>query len=114
MSIVDGLYARCAPATVRLQLVALRQLGEYAVANGWMTSVAVVASDSPGGIRKRPIIVWTPAEIELILMVARARDLRHWMFLTTVADSGRRVREVLNLRWDDINLTADVPHWTIR
>jgi integrase/recombinase XerD len=113
LSLIDRMYANLAPGTVRTNLVALRHFGEYAVAKGWATSVAIEASDGPSAVQQRPITVYSAAEIELLLSVARARDLRYWMFLATIADTGRRVGEVLGLKWDDLRLESETPHFDL-
>jgi integrase len=113
VSLIDRMYATLAPGTVRTNLVALRQFGEYAVAKGWATTVAVETTDGPRSVRQKPVTVYKPQDVELLLTIARSRDLRYWMFLTTIADTGRRVGEVLGLKWDDLRLDSETPHFDL-
>jgi integrase len=104
VSLLDRLYVDYAPATVQLQVKTLRQFSEYAVAMGWVDSCALTAADAPPAVRQTPVRIYEQRDIDLMLAGARARDLRHWAFLATVVDTGRRVGEVLGLRWDCLHL----------
>lgn len=113
VSLLDKLYARHQGNTVRADLVVLRQFGEYAVAKGWAGTVAIEKADRPRSVPQRPIVVYTAHEVELLLAIARSRDLRYGMFLTTIAETGRRVSEILSLRWDWLNLDCERPYFDL-
>jgi integrase len=113
VSLVDAMYLDLAPGTIQTDLVALRHFGEYAVAKGWITNIAIEKNDGPGSRRQKPITVYTDREVELLLTIARARDLRYWMFLTTIADTGRRVSEVLGLEWGHLHLDSSPAHFDL-
>jgi integrase/recombinase XerD len=52
--------------------------------------------------------------MERLLLFARARGHhRFWMMLVTLIDTGRRVNEVLGLRWEDLKLDAEPPHFDL-
>jgi integrase len=113
VSLLDRLYLTHAPATVKLEVKLLRQFSEWAQAVGLATDCALVSSDAPKGTRQKPIVMYEKANAELLLASARVRDLRYWAFLTTVADTGRRVGEVLGLRWDCLHLDAEPPYFDL-
>lgn len=106
----DGLSARMTSGSVRATMDALKAFGTYAVAKGWITGTALIPGDWPPNNPQKPIVIYTPEEMDLLLGNARGRGLRWWMFLSTVAHTGRRVGEVLGLQWEWLNLTADPPH----
>ena len=115
VSLLDRLYLTHAPATIKLEVKLLQQFSEWAQATGLATDCALASSDAPKGSRQKPIVMYEKADSELLLAAARVRDLRFWAFLTTVADTGRRVGEVLGLRWDCLHLDSepayfDLPH----
>jgi len=111
MRLLDQLYARKAPGTVKADLVALRQFGEYAIAAGWVTNVAIEMDDAPRRLPLRPIVIYERDEVERLLSCAHdCANMRYWAFLATIVDSGRRVGEVLGLSWDDIKLEFTPPH----
>jgi integrase len=112
--LLDKLYEQKAPGTVKSDLVSLRQFGEYAMARGWATRIAIEAHDAPTGVRLRPIVIYTRADIERLLSRAEARgNTRYWVLLATVIESGRRIGEMLSLRWDDVKLNVQPPHFDL-
>jgi integrase len=113
--LLNRLYASKAPGTVKGDLVALRQYGEYAIARGWTTRVAIEANDAPRSLPLRPIVVYERADIERLLLCAHdCRSLRYWALLATIVETGRRVGEILGLRWDNIKLDATPAHIDLR
>jgi integrase len=112
--LLNRLYASKAPGTVKGDLVALRQFGEYAIACGWTTRVAIEADDAPRSLPLRPIVVYERAEIERLLLCAHdCGSLRYWALLATIVETGRRVGELLGLRWDDIKLDASPAYFDL-
>jgi integrase len=113
-ALLDCLYANHAANTVVVDLTVLREFGVYAVAKRWIASCALTASDSPRGRFQKPIETYTVAEVDRLLLFAEVRgSLRHYMLLATVAETGRRISEILGLRWDDLRLTETPPHLTL-
>jgi hypothetical protein len=49
----------------------------------------------------------------VLLSEGRGKSLRFWMFLETLAHTGRRMGEVLGLEWPWLNLTAEVRHFQL-
>jgi integrase len=111
--LLDQLYARQAPGTVRNVVVALRQYGQWAVSKGWIAHVAIEPNDAPTNVPAKAIAIYSSEELETLLLFARVRDRRYWAFLATLIETGRRVGEVLSLRWDQLRLDADVPHFDL-
>lgn len=111
--LLDKLALRMTSGAMRHCVDVLRDFVPYAIAQGWMSVDALRAEDTPPRNPQKPITVYTVDEVELLLTAARGRSLRWWAFLTTVADSGRRVGEVLRLRWEWLNLDADIPHFNL-
>jgi integrase len=112
--VLSALDKRCidhSNGTVRGDVYAVLDFGEYAKAKGWTSHVALDKSDAPGPNPQAVIEVYTPEEVDQLLAAARGRGLRWWMFLVTIADTGRRVGEVLGLRWENLHDDYfDLPH----
>lgn len=81
---------------------ALKHLHAYAVDAGAITGDWAVKRPSRGP--KKPMNVYTQDQVALAVETARAKGLRWWAFMATIAHSGRRSKEVLDLRWDTISL----------
>jgi integrase len=111
--LLDVLATQLSPGAMRNNLDALQDFGAYAVAKGWAGQVALLPTDRPKPGPQKPITVYTQAELHLLLSTARGRGLRFWMFLETLAHTGRRVGEVLGLEWAQLQLGADVPHFNL-
>lgn len=112
-NLLDATAARVGSGSLRGTVDSLTSFGAYAVAMGWADSVAVTPQDRPRYVPVRNITVYPDGDVDLMLKVAAVRDLRWWAFLTTLADSWRRVGEVLALEWDWLNLTAETPHFVL-
>lgn len=112
--LVDRLHARLHPGTVTATLVCLRSLADYGKAMGWVQGHAFLPGDAPSRIPQKPITVYTEQELDILLLIARARSSLHfWAFLETLVETGRRVSEVNGLRWEDMRLTATPPHFDL-
>jgi integrase/recombinase XerC len=110
-ALLDRLYARQAPVTVKGSVMTVRRFGEFAVARGLIDSHAVERKDGPKSVPGKPVVIYREDEVAKLLLYAKARgNLRLWMLLTTLAETGRRVGEMLNLTFDDLKLDADPPH----
>lgn len=109
-SLLDGLAARMTSGSASAAFYALGSFGDYAKAQGWCQSVALMPSDRPPSNPQKPITVYSPEELQAILSASLGRGVRWWAFLHTMASTGRRVGEVLALEWVWLNLSAEVPH----
>jgi hypothetical protein len=77
------------------------------VASGWVTSCEVRASDAPKLGAQKAISVYTEAELDLLRLMARARgNLRFWVLVETLIETGRRISERLSIRWLDVKLDS--------
>jgi integrase len=113
VSLLDHLYLTHAPTTVKLEVKLLRQFGEWAEAMGYASPCALTAEDAPRASRQTPITVYAQEDVDLLLQAARCRDIRYWAFLATVIDTGRRVGEVLGLRWEWLHLDTQPAYFDL-
>jgi integrase len=112
--LLDRLYGRLQPQTVRGYVPALCDFGEYAVAQGWVETCELLRSDAPKVGPQKPVSVYTDAELEMLRLIARARtNFRFWVLVETMIETGRRISEVLALRWSDVKLDAGTPHFDL-
>jgi integrase len=112
--LLDKLYARLQPQTVRGYLPALRDFGDYAIAAGWSETCEIRASDVPKLGPQKAVSVYSDAELDLLRLMARARgNFRFWVLVETLVDTGRRISETLAIRWVDVKLDADTPHFDL-
>lgn len=110
-TVLDGLAARMTSGSAVTAYYALSDFGEYAKAMGWVSGIALLPSDCPPSNPQKPIVIYTDDEVELILGNARGKGLRWWMFLSTVAHTGRRVGEILSVEWNWLNTSAETPNF---
>lgn len=111
--LVDRLAVRMSPGGMRAPIYALLDFADYAKAQGWLTSCAITRSDVPAPNPQRPIVVYSPSEVEAFVASARGKGLRWWALLTFLADTGRRVGEALNLRWDAYRPDEKPPYFEL-
>jgi integrase len=107
--LLDKLLAERSSGTVRGTVYDLIDFGEWLVARG-MSSIALTRADLPPENPQGAIQVYTAEEVELMLSAARGNSLRWWAFLTFLADTGRRVGEVLGLQWAWFRLDGERPY----
>jgi integrase len=114
-ALLDRMYENQAPGTIRGTLATLRCLGEFALEREWISSVALQPRDAPRRVPARSIVLYRRNELDALLRCAqrRTQDFRYWMFLATMIDTGRRVHEILDLRFEDVRLDAEPPHFRI-
>lgn len=94
---------------MRSVVEALRQFGEFAQIQGWLSlSCTVTRADVPAKNPPRPIVVYGADEVERMVLAALGRGVRWWAFMATMADTGRRVGEVLSFEWSWFRL-AELP-----
>jgi len=112
--LLDKLYARLQPQTVRGYLLTLRDFGDYAIASGWTEACEIRATDVPRLGPQKAFSVYSDAELDLLRLFARARgNFRFWVLVETLIDTGRRISETLAIRWVDVKLDADPPHFDL-
>lgn len=114
--LLDKLYARQAPKTVAGNVMTLRLLGDYAVARGIIPAHSITKADTPlgGAATRRPVVVYSEMEIAQLLLHARyGGNLRLWMLLVSLTETGRRVGEMLKLRFVDMKLDAKPAHFDL-
>lgn len=110
-ALFDKLSLTNSSGSLRLVYESLKSFSDYARAQGWMIEPLAVAPPSKN--LQPPIVVYRAAEVERLVEAARGRSLRWFIFLATVAHTGRRVGEVLALEWDWLHLDSDVPHFEL-
>ncbi len=110
-ALLDRLALTNSPGSLRLIYEALKPLHQYALAQGWVTGE--FALDPPAKNPQRPIVVYRADEVEALVTAARGKSLRWWAFMATMAHTGRRVGEVLSLRWEWLSLDSEVPHFNL-
>lgn len=111
--LLDLLALDLSSGSLRQVVDVLREFGEYAVAKGWITGCAITRDDMPPMNPQKPIVVYTQSDIDTLIGCARGKSLRWFMFLATLAETGRRVGEVLGLEWEWLHVDADVPHFAL-
>lgn len=102
--LLSRLSLRMSAGAMRGVVGTLLQFGEYAIVRGWSTGSTLCEADIPPRNPVRPVTVFSPVETDLLIAAARGRGLRWWAFVTTMADTGRRVGEVLNFEWRHFRL----------
>jgi integrase len=112
-SLLDALACSVTTGTLRNYSFDLMDFGAYAIANRWIESVALTPADLPGRGRRRPITVYSQAELDLLVTSARGKGLRWWAFLAFLADTGRRSGETLSLRWEWARLDEEPPYFEL-
>jgi len=111
--LLDKLAARMTTGSMRGPVYALIDFAEFARVQGWISAVAIGRADVPAPNPQRPITVYSAAEVEAFVAAARGKGLRWWAFLTFLADTGRRVGEVLSLRWDWYRPSESPPYFEL-
>jgi integrase len=112
-ALVDFIHARMGVASTAQVVQVLKQLGEFCVALGLIDAHAVRAEDRPSHIPLPAIVTYTAEEVEAFVSAARGVSLRWWAFLATLADTGRRVGEVLSLQWSCLHLDGEAPYFDL-
>lgn len=107
----DKLSLTNSSGSLRLVYESLKTFSEYARAQGW--SDGTLAIDPPSKNPQPPIVVYRPEEVERLVEAARGRSLRWFMFMATLAHTGRRVGEVLGLEWAHLHMESEKPHFEL-
>jgi integrase len=110
-AMLDRLSLTNSPGSLRLVYEACRPLHQYGLAQGWCEGE--FAMEAPAKNPQPPIVVYRAEEVETLVRTAQGRSLRWFAFVATMAHTGRRVGEVLGLRWEWLHLDSDVPHFNL-
>lgn len=89
-----------APITVRKELQTVKNVLSYALDLGWITHNPAISIKISIGIPKEPIIS-TPAEVDLLISVARPKWFGDIILLAY--QTGMRRGEIYGLKWDNID-----------
>jgi integrase len=89
---------------------ALLDFGRYAVEQGWSVPT-VTRRDVPKPNPQKPVKVFDPEELELLVAVCDYADDQRWrLFVTLAIDSGMRAGELLGLEWAHVSTSAQPPY----
>lgn len=115
VQVLDAVNARMTSGGARYVVFTLLDYAEYVgrtLADGDWT-YALTKQDVPPANPMKPVRTFTPDEVEVLVSAARGISLRWFAFVATLADSGRRPGEVLNLEWSWSRLDATPPHFVL-
>ena len=76
VNLLDRLYARLSPGSVRNIATTLREYGEWAMAKGLITECVLVKADTPSGNPRKMVNVYSREEMETLISAARGVDRR--------------------------------------
>lgn len=107
----DRLSLTNSSGSLRLVWESLKLLNEYGRALREIDEPLAV--EAPAKNPQPPITVYRASEVERLVEAARGKSLRWFVFLATLAHTGRRVGELLALRWEWLHLDSDVPHFEL-
>ncbi len=109
--LLDNLAENVTAGTVRNIGFALRDFGEYARVLGWSRGAALqVREDLPKAPPPPPLVVYSQSQLSDFTQAAKGRDLRFWAFICVLVDTGRRVGEVLGVKFSDLRLDMQPPY----
>lgn len=108
--LIDRLLTRQTSGAVRQTVYALADYSQWLVVEGVLERALVHNGDAPPMNPPPPITVYTDKEMETFVSAARGVNLRWWALIATLADTGRRVGELLEWQWAWFNMTAKPPH----
>lgn len=108
--LIDRLLVRQTSGSVRQLVYALADYSQYLTATGVLDRVLVHNSDAPPSNPPPPITIYTEREMETFVSAARGVNLRWWALVATLADTGRRIGEMLSWQWAWFDLNAKPPY----
>lgn len=109
--LLDTLDERMSTGALRLVYEACKAYHAYALAQGW--EVGVFAMERPAKNPRKAIRVYSADEVDRLIGAARGISLHWFAFLAVFAHTGRRVNEVLGLKWEHLRLDAEQPHFDL-
>lgn len=108
---LDVLTAAQTASACRPIVYAVLSYGDWLQAKSYITGpIALSKADIPAPGPSALVQTYTDEEVSVLVQCSRGRGLRWWAFITYLADTGRRLTETLDLRWEHLRLDADPPH----
>lgn len=108
--LLDRLSLRMTPGSMQAVVYALLDFAYFARQKGWLNEHALTSEDIPPNNPDPPITVYSELEMERLVSAAAGRGLRWYAFMAYLCDTGRRVGETLNLRWEWFRLEQTPPY----
>ena len=108
--LLDRLSLRMTPGSMQAVVYALFDFAYFARQKGWLVEHTLTREDIPPNNPDPPISVYSELEMEKFVAAAAGRGLRWYAFMAYLCDTGRRVGETLNLRWDWFRLEQTPPY----
>jgi len=112
--LLDILYAHHSAATVRADVAALCDYGDYLVARGDISQHCLTSADIPKTTKRTEVGTYSQAEIERLLIFAEARNQQLWLLLLFVYETGSRITEALNVKFDDFHFDHEPAYVALR
>lgn len=111
----DSLATTHKAGSIRNIYFMLVDFSKFALAQKYISTPLALDADCdlPPKKEQASISVFTPQEVSEILIGAKTKGFRFYLFVATLLMTGRRIGEVLNIRFVDVKLTDDVPHVVI-
>jgi integrase len=111
--LIEKLLTEMSSGGARSVVYTLIDYAEWLRRKGLCESCALTAKDAPPQNPQGAIRTFSPAEVELLISAARGVSLRWFGFIATLAETGRRPGEVLNLEWSWARLNEEPPHFIL-
>lgn len=107
--LLDRLLVVKSPVYVRCMAFTLLAFAEYAKLT-FGTGCTLKLRDVPNPQYVPRVDVYEDGDVERLLTGALVLGLRHHLFLLTLVETGRRLNEVLGIRYEDLRLDLAVPY----
>jgi integrase len=111
--LLDRILAEMSQGSARNILANLRAYQDWCLERGYLTATALSGTDIPVYRATRHIDVYSPEDIDRLLMGAMYVSERFQLAMTTLADTGMRVGELLALRWEHVAPQLEPPRYHI-
>lgn len=108
--LIDRLMARMTSGAVRQAVYAVSDYSTWLVSQGVLERTLVHSDDAPPMNPPPPITIYTEEQMDLFVNAARGVNFRWFALMAMLADTGRRIGELLQLQWAWFNLTATPAH----
>lgn len=109
--LLDALDERMSTGALRLVYEACKAFHSYALALGW--DAGTFSMERPAKNPRKAIRVYSADEVDRLISAARGISLHWFAFLAVFAHTGRRVNEVLGLKWEHLRLDVEQPHFDL-
>lgn len=110
-AVLDALAERNSTGALRLVYEACKAYHSYGLTQGW--ELPPFAMERPAKNPQKVIRVYSAAEVDRLIGAALGVSLHWWAFLSVFAHTGRRVNEILGLRWEWLHLEGDTPYFDL-